>query len=386
MRAGEHAVRWLVALTTALGMDSMHAEPAPARTLEVELEFQHVGGMLAPAELDAWIASPELVVEAVYEPLQLIEGRTARRIKTMPIGSRLEPNPRTISLRGTDMARTGRTVRFHLAEQVPGPDAYRLSSVAMSAPIAPGIGRPQPVLRIAVLHEPVREGAHQAALSANFDVFDVGARLRYRWSDAPAQWKRHEPICGGDAREADQDRYRFRARHRHLGFFRLLSADVSSDPPQVPPAGWTSFQMRAPYPAPIDGWRVTRNHLIRLDVPGGRIDRLSIYAEQAGPGACLRTRTYDALLSGDQFVRIERTFDEYGCGKADAPGQIVRAEWLAGESLAYYMQGSGAEPAVYDAFSLRQPAACGTLAGAPSYAQVEALKVEVRRLRQAFID
>ena len=143
--------------------------------------------------------------------------------------------------------------------------------------------------------------------------------------------------------------------------------------------------MHEPYPPPIDGWRVSRNHLIRLDVPGGRIDRLSIYAEQAGPGQCLRTRTYDALLSGDHFVRIERTVDEYDCEKGSPPSQIERAEWLEDGSLAYYMQGPGASPAIYDAFSIGQPAACGALAPAPDASQVDALKAEVNRLRKAFL-
>jgi hypothetical protein len=257
--------------------------------------------------------------------------------------------------------------------------------VDLSVPIAPGIGRPQPALRLGLLHEPATSGAHQTAFSGNFKAFDLGARLRYRWNDAPSDWKRREPICSGDVREVDRERYRFRIRHRHMGFFEALSAEVSSEPPLKPPAGWRSFQMHEPYPPPIEGWRVTRNHLIRLDVPGGRIDRLSVYAEQAGPGQCLRTRAYDAVLSGDQFVRIERSVDVYDCGKGFEPSQIARGEWLEDGSLAYYMQGSGANPAIYDAFSIGQPAACGALSPPPDATQVDALKAEVNRLRNAFL-
>ena len=375
-------MRWLAALMVALGM---HSESARARTLDVEIEFQHIGGMLDPAELDGWLASPDLVIEALYHPLQLIEGRTAKRIKTMPIGSRLEPIGHTITLRGAQVERTGRALRFRLDEQAPTREPYRLLSLYLNVPIAPGIGRPQPALKMLLLHEPQKSGAHQAGLFGSFGAFDLGSRLRYRWSDAPGGWTRQPTACGGDVREVDAERYRFRPRHRYEGLFRTLSSEVSSDPPSKPPAGWKSFQMREPFPPPIGGWRVSRNHLIRLDVPGGRIDRLSIYAEQAGPGECRRTRAYDALLSGDQFVRIERSLDEYNCEKEPQPGQIVRAEWLEDGSLAHYIEGSGAAPSIFDPFSAGQPAACGVVSPAPATAHVDDLMAEVQRLRAAFL-
>src|ERR1044071_7246465 len=124
-------MRWLAAMMVALGMQSQSAQ---ARTLDVEVEFQHIGGMLEAAELDAWLASPDLVIEAVYQPLRLIEGRTARRIKTMPMGSRLEPNLHTITLRGAQIERAGRTLRFRLDEQPPTQELYRLFSVDLSVP------------------------------------------------------------------------------------------------------------------------------------------------------------------------------------------------------------------------------------------------------------
>ena len=366
----------------ALGM---HSESAPARTLDVELEVQHIGGMLEPAEADTWIASPDLVIEALYHPQKLIEGKTATRYRTMPIGSRLEPIMHTVTLRGVQIERAGRALRFRLDERPPTQEPYRLFSVYLRVPIAPGVGRSQSALHMLLLHEPATMGAHQSAVTGRFNNFDLGARLRYRWSDASGDWKRLEPICGGDAREVDSDRYRFRVLHRHLGLFRELSTEVSSDPPLNPPAGWKSYQMREPYAAPITGWRVSRNHLIRLDVPGGRIDRLSIYAEQTGLGSCQRTRTYDALLSGDQFVRIERSVDETNCNQGDQPSQITRAEWREDGRLASFMAGSGASPMVYDAFSIGQPAACGALAPAPDDTLVNALKAEVSRLREAFL-
>ena len=375
-------MRWLAALMIALGMQS---ESARARTLDVELEFQHVGGTLEPAELEAWLASPDLVIEALYHPLNLIEGRTATRHATMPIGSRLEPILHTTFLRGTQIERAARTLRFRVDEKPPTREPYRLMSVYLSVPVSPGLRRPQPALKILLLHEPGASGAHQRGLAAGSTTFDLGARLRYRWSDAQGEWKRHPAMCGGDVREVDAERYRFRARHRHEAFFRTLSPEVSSNPPLKPPPGWRSFQMREPYPPPILGWRVGRNHLIRLEVSGGRIDRLSVYAEQPGPGRCRRVRTYDALLSGDQFVRIERSIDEYDCGKDYSPSRIVRAEWLEDGSLAHYMEGSGANPAIYDPFSIGQPAGCSALAPEPPAGEVETLKAELQRLREAFL-
>ena len=374
-------MRWFAALMVALGVQG----ESRARTLEVELDFQHIGGMLDPAELEAWLVSPGLVIEAVYHPLKLIEGRTATRHATMPIGSRLSPILHTIELRGAQVERSGRLLRFRVDESPQLRDRYRLWSVHLQLPVPPGLARPQPVLKIGLLHEPAASGAHQAAVTGRFGAFDLGQRLRYRWSDAQGEAKRQPATCGGDVREVDADRYRFRPHHRYAGLFEFLKPDVSSDPPKKPRPGWQSFQMRAPYPAPIDGWRVSRNHLIRLEVPGGRIDLLSIYAEQSGPGQCRRTRAYDALLAGDQFVRIQRSLAEYNCDKDASPRPDVRAEWLEDGSLARYFESSSAGQSTYDPFSIGQPAACGALAPAPPPAQIAALTAEVMGLRAAFL-
>ena len=376
-------MRWFAALMVALGM---HTESARARSLEVELDFQHIGGTLEPEELEAWLASPDLVIEATYHPERLVEGRTATRSRTMPIGSRLDAIPHNIELRGLQVERKGRTLRFRVDELAATRDPYRLRSLHLTVPIPPQPHRPRPALRIGLVHAPEKSGAHQAALVGRFGTFDLGARLRYRWSDAPAaDWKREAPSCGGDAREQDGERYRFRPHHRYESYFRILGPDVSSDPPSKPRPGWTSYRMRAPFPAPIDGWQVGRNHLIRLEMGKGRIDRLSIYAEQAGPGQCKRTRTYDALLSGDQFVRIERSITEYNCSRDDSQSRIDRAEWLEDGRLAHYMSGAGGDPSIFDPFSAAQPSACRASAPEPPAAQVETLKAEVRRLREAFL-
>ena len=97
-----------------------------------------------------------------------------------------------------------------------------------------------------------------------------------------------------------------------------------------------------------------------------------------------RTRTYDALLAGDQFVRIERSLAQYDCGKDASPSPDVRAEWLEDGSLARYFESSSAGQSNYDPFSIGQPAACA-LAPAPPPAQIDALKAEVQQLRAAFL-
>jgi hypothetical protein len=257
-------------------------------------------------------------------------------------------------------------------------------SLYLQLAVPPGLARPQPALKIGLLHEPAASGAHQVAVTGRFGAFDLGQRLRYRWSDAQGPAKRQPTSCGGDVREVDAERYRFRPHHRYAGLFEFLKPDVSSDPPRKPRPGWQSFRMRAPYPAPIDGWRVSRNHLIRLDVPGGRIDLLSIYAEQSGPGQCRRTRAYDALLAGDQFVRIERSLTEYDCGKdirpsQDRPRRVARGR----EPRAVH---GGRRRQSVDLRPLQQrasPPRAARLAPEPPPAQVEALKAEVQRVARS---
>ena len=375
-------MRWLAALMVALGMQS---ESARARTLEVELEVQHIGGDLEPAELEAWLASPNLKVEATYHPLKLIDGRTAIRSRTMPIGTRLDAILHTVELPSAQIERRGRTLRLRVEEDAATRDPYRLLRLTLSVPIPSQPHRPQPALEIGLVYAPEKTGAHQSGFLGRYGTFDLGGRVRYRWSDAlAADWKREVPSCGGDVRDLDADRYRFRARHRYESYFRALGPEVSSDPPRKPRPNRTSYQMRAPFPAPIDGWQVGRNHLIRLDLAKGRIDRFSIYAEQAGPGQCKRTRTYDALLSGDQFVRIERSIAEYNCGKDRSPSLIDRAEWLEDGRLVHYMTGAGDGPTIFDPFSATQPGACRATTPEPPAAQVDALKAEAQRLREAF--
>ena len=67
-------LRWLTTLGLMIGLQ---VAPASARTLQVELDFQHIGGLLPAAELDSMLASAQLRVDATYEPRWLIPGLTA---------------------------------------------------------------------------------------------------------------------------------------------------------------------------------------------------------------------------------------------------------------------------------------------------------------------
>src|SRR5688572_7786485 len=122
------------------------AGTALARDLQVEVEVLHIGGMLAPAELESVLANARLSIEATYHPTRLVEGINARRERTMPIGSKLIGIPQRLNLQGTQVERQGRSLRFQVADAHAEHADYRLHSVALRAPIAPGVGRPQPDL------------------------------------------------------------------------------------------------------------------------------------------------------------------------------------------------------------------------------------------------
>ncbi len=81
-------LRWLTTLGLMIGLQ---VAPTSARTLQVELDLQHIGGLLQAAELNSMLASAELRIAATYEPRWMIPRLTARREPTLPIGSKLLP-------------------------------------------------------------------------------------------------------------------------------------------------------------------------------------------------------------------------------------------------------------------------------------------------------
>lgn len=366
----------------ALLLSSLWPGTAPARDIDVEVEVLHVGGPLGPAELDAMLADARLGVEAFYQPVRLIEGVTARRERTMPIGSRLFAIPQTIELSGAQVERAGRTLRFRLPDVPPGHELYRLRQVTLLLPVPPGQGRPQGETRVSLYDAAPRDGGWETARFGRYAVLEFGLRLRHRWSDAKGPGQVEKLQCNPDIVQLGGGQYRFRQRQRYAGYFRTLASDAQSDPPSRPPAGQTSHHMREPYPEPLAGWKLSRNHLVRLQLDGGVVERFSIYGEQAGAGACRRNRGYDALFDDGKLVAAQTSFTENGCGGADGyRSQSVEAHWGADGRIERYIGGSLPVGEAWDGFAAGR--GCPG-ASAPAPAEVEALTAELLRMRGAF--
>ena len=368
-----------------LGLSAAHAT---ARELLVEVEVLHAGGMLTLSELETMLAADALTVEALYSPTRLIEGITATRQRVMPLGTRLFAIPHTVNVKGGEIERQGRVIRFRLMEIPPGHDHYRLNAVAMQSLVAAGPGRPQPHITIALLQEPPRPGAHEAAVLVRQNVFDVGLRLRYRWNDAKGPVTPSADRCHPDIQALGSGAYRFRPRHRFAGFFTVLASDAQSDPPSRPRAGQRSLRLTSPYPEPLNGWHLSRNHLIRMHLDGHTIERLSVYAEQPGRGQCRRTRGYEALFGDGELVELQRSTRDYGCSADQGSnGESVQASWLDDRSLGRYLLSNDRGTQEWDAFAASRRTECGENSGgsAPQTGSLDSLTGEFHRLREAFL-
>lgn len=373
--------RFLTSLLVLMGF----AGAAPARDLQVDVEVLHIGGLLPPEELAALLASPELKVEAHYQPTRLIDGVTARRERILPLGSRLFAIGQVRTLSGAELARKGQGLSFRVGEAHAAHESYRLQSLYLRVPIAAGLGRPQPDLEVMLSEEVPKSGAHERAFLGRYGAFDLGVRVRTRWDDATGAFTVASSLCSDTVQSLGNGQYRFRPSHPLAGLFTILSPVVQSDPPARPVAGQSHGQLRAPYPEPLTGWQLSRNHLVRMTVAGQPLERLSVYAEQSGAGACRRSRAYEALFAGGQAVAITRSVDESECGPggdAANQSQSVEARWLDNGSLADYVSNSPQGSRAWHAFPAAPPAQCRG-DGPPPADEVERLKAEVQRLRAA---
>jgi len=370
-------------LLTSLLVLMGFAGAAPARDLQVDVEVLHIGGLLSPEELAALLASPQLKVEAHYQPTRLIDGVTARRERTMPLGSRLFAIGQVQTLSGAELVRKGQGLSFRVGERHAAHESYRLQSLNLRVPIGAGPGRPQPDLEVALSEEVPKSGAHERAFLGRYGVFELGLRVRTRWSDATDAFTVAPSLCSDTVQSLGNGQYRFRPSHRLAGLFTLLSPMVQSDPPARPVAGQSHGQLRAPYPEPLTGWQLSRNHLVQMTVAGQPVERLSVYAEQSGPGACRRSRAYEGLFAGGQAVAITRSVNESGCSASGDPfSQSVEVRWLDDGTLADYVSNSPQGSRAWNAFSAVAAKQCGMDAPPPAD-EVERLKAELQRLRAA---
>jgi hypothetical protein len=365
---------------------ALSAGAGMARDLQVEVDVLHVGGQLPPAELEAMLADPKLAIEAHYQPTRLIEGETARRERTMPFGSKLFAISQQVIVEGAQIERKGRTLRFQLPGVPAGHDQYRLGGMLLVMPVAPGEGRPQPVARVTLYEQPPAEGAVESARFGRYGAFDLGLRVRHRWSDAKGAVRVEGPKCQPDIHWLGDGRYRFRPRHSFEGMYRVLASVAHSDPPSRPPAGQKSWRMREPLPEPIAGWQLSRNHLVQLPLGGQTLERLSVYAEQAGAGACRRTRAYDALYAGGQPVVLRSSISETDCKAPDSSdSRTVETTWAEDGSLARFIASSPQGVQEWDRFDASVPASCGASAASAIPDEANALKAELARFRDAFL-
>jgi hypothetical protein len=370
------------ALMLILGLS---AESAFARDLLVEVEVVHIAGKLAPAQLEARFADERLSVEADYDPTRLIDGVTARRERIMPIGTKLFAISRNLTVTAAQIERQGRLLRFQLPDAHPEhPEYYRLHTLRVRVPAAPGRGRGQPDERIGVTSVPPKAGAHETAFLTRFGESDIGVRVRHRWSDAQGETVLEPMKCHFNVQSLGDGRYRFRTEHPQAGEFRDLASTAQSDPPSRPPAGQRSFRMREPYPEPMANWQLTHSHLVQLHVDGQPVERFSVNARESGAGQCLRTHSYEALFAGSQLVALRRSMNEKECNPDGSRQHVwIEASWLEDGSLAKYLATIPQGKREWDAFL----AAAGCAAGGapPPAGEVEALTAEFQRIRAAFL-
>jgi hypothetical protein len=383
-------LRWLTTLGLMIGLQ---VAPASARTLQVELDFQHIGGLLPAAELDSMLASAQLRVDATYEPRWLIPGLTARRERILPIGSKLLPILQQMELSEQQIARNGRALSFSVNEKNPEHRGYTLSTLQLFMPIVAGFGRPQPTLEVILPAVPETGTAQQYGLLSRQGSVELGIRLRYRWSDACGAIQQQTADCDEQVQIVDADHYRFRPSHSHAGLYRELASAVQSDPPSTAVAGQRSLQLRLPLPAELQGWQLSRHHLLQLQVGDTQVERLSFYATREVSAECQRGLSYEALFADGQLVELEHNHSASGCADEPADNLWLSASWLNDGSLARLLSTQGHAPTrSWEAFGAAQPAAClnpdNPQSHQPAAAQLATLEQQVaalQRLRRAFL-
>lgn len=370
--------RLLTSLLIFLGF----AGPVSARTLNVELEVLHVAGLLSQAELDRLVASPELRIEAHYQPTRLIVGETARREKIMPIGSKLFAIGQITTLRVAQIERQGRSLRFRIDETHSAHASYRLQWLRLAVPITSGPGRPQPDLEVMLADTVANQGAYESVFLRGDSAFTLGLRLRYRWDDAQGDYVLAALPCDGDIQALGKGQYRFRPEQRLLRLFGTL--DFSSRG-----QGAKRFMLAPPYPAPLGDWQASEQQLVQLQAEGKTLESMSLRVERKGADGCRYTRNYDAWFADGKPVQLKRS--GYGmhsdtCEEPVASDPTTEMRWNDDGTLGWFIESSRLSATrVWDDFSATNPACAGEQSSPPSSAEVASLRDEFVRLRAAFL-
>ena len=355
------------------------AQPAKARELKLHVDFIYFNGLLEPAQLAELLAQPDVTVQAGYHPRRLIRGETFERTPALPFGTRDIVISRDVTLRRAEIASTPSSVSFALAERLDGIGDYRLRNANLFIPIPPGLGRPQPHLRVSLFgnlpQTPLRAGALW-----DFMAFELGGIMSVHWSDEapPRLWTPRPDDCRGVRQEPDGS-WRFEPRHPLAGLWPMLSSMAY----QTPRAGSHTVidRMNGPAPPWLDGYALSRHHLVRAQAGAAVVEFVSVYGERTGPGACSQTILLDALLADGRPIRVQLSSGNRRC--ATEHSRDARASWLADGSLAEYRdRASGAARVEWSAFQASFPD-CRVI-GEPSDAAVAALRDQALELAHAF--
>lgn len=368
---------WLTTLGLLIGL---HSGLVQARSLDVELQIQHVAGPLSAAELQAMLTSPRLKVIATFEPRWLIPGINARLERTLPIGSRLFPILHDLELNGPALERGPRQLRFRIDEVPDGHRSYRLSQLRIALPLRPEQGSAD-VFSITLADLPEPGQAVQLGMLGSHHGLELGMRVRYRWSNGPTQLTNMPQPCDLHVQPIDAERYRFRSRHPFAHLFRELASDVQSDPPRQPRPGQRSYRLHTALPDFLQGWQLRRQHLLQLQRGKHRLERLTLAAERGDNPTCQERISYEALFADNQLVELEASLSCSTAGQS----QWLSASWLADGSLASLVSSTGDQPSrSWDAFSASQPG-CQNDDPAPSLPHLQQQQQRLEQLRQAFL-
>jgi hypothetical protein len=361
---------------------------ALARTLFVEVEVLHAPGLRGNGDLNGLLTSPELRVEAHYQPTKLIDGATARREKIMPIGSKLFAIGQITSLTDGQIMRQGQGLQFRVDEAHPAHASYRLESLRLVLPIAAGPGRPQSEMDITLSNALERQGAHETAVLSRTPAFEIGLRLRYRWADAPGSYVLAPLPCDGEVQALGKGQYRFRPEQRLLRLLRLMGAiDFGSVGQQIPP-GARRFMLASPYPAVLADWQVGDQQLVQVPAAGRVLEALTLHIERKGLDGCRYMRTYEAWLADGKPVKVKRS--GYGlytdvCEEPKADEGTTEMRWNDDGSLAYFMESTRLGTRLWDEFHAGNPACAADQSPPPGAHEVDTLRDEFIHLRAAFL-